>query len=441
MSPGRQQSPTFERILRSIWGRALVVAFIVVVISLGIAAPRFERVNVSEGSVTHWELLKPELIRWGSWALVAWPITAIARWTLVRSGSWLLMLLIQLPMSAGVGYGFLELDHALRPGPPGRAEAWEAERGPEGRPRRDRARDRRPGLGLGPGREGRPPWREDRPGRGGRFEDGVDLQTPFWQFRWVLSMLVYWAIMIMVGGARSFLDSREKEREAAELELRAERLHAQLARAQLDSLTSQLNPHFLFNALHSVGGLVRAGEEQAALKTLSAIGELLRATLDHGDLEEVELAREITIAERYLDIERIRLGERLEVEIDLQEEARAALVPALLLLPLVENAVRHGLSDLPEGGKVSVRAWRRGPSLELEVSDTGRGFPAEILERGGAPENPDRRSIGLENTRSRLLAHYGPNQKFEMDNATSGGARVLVALPYHEEPMGEPGNG
>ncbi len=440
------QAPAFERLLRSRWGRIFVVALVVFVVSLGMAAPRFELAESPDVDISRWELLQPELIRWSVWALVAWPIAALSRWILVRWGSWLLLLLIQLPVSGAVGYGFIQLDHALRPDPRGRVvdgPETEGVPGEEAWSRRPQGWDRRPAGGPGREREGsRPPGRGgDRFGRGGgRFDGEVNLSSPFWQFRWILATLIYWVIMIMVGGARSFLDSRDKERQAVDLELRTERLRAQLARAQLDSLTSQLNPHFLFNALHSVGGLVRAGQDQTALKTLAAIGELLRATLDHGDREEVELSREIEIAKRYLDIERIRLGERLEVEIDLADDVGSALVPALLLLPLVENAVRHGISDLPEGGRVSVRARRRGPSLEVEVSDSGNGFPAVLLDRGEALPNTERRSIGLENTRGRLLALYAQSQEFELDNVESGGARVRVTLPFHEAPLTEQPN-
>jgi two-component sensor histidine kinase len=434
VSDAAKQPQSVERLLRSWWGRVLLVGFIVVVISLGMTAPRFEFADQPDSPVTRWEFVRPELIRWSSWALVAWPITALARWILAKWGSWLLLFLIQIPMSAGVGYCFLELDHTLRPAPPARAaNQGRAEGGADERPRRGQTRDRR--TGAAQGREGNRPGRQgERFGRG-RYDTDVNLQSPFWQFRWVLSMLIYWAIMIMVGGVRSFLDSRDKERLATDMELRAERLDVQLARAQLDSLTSQLNPHFLFNALHSVGGLVRAGQDQAALKTLAAIGELLRATLDHGDVEEVELCREMEIAERYLDIERIRLGERLEVELDLEPDVRGALVPTLMLLPLVENAVRHGISDLPEGGRVTVRAKRRGPALEVRVTDSGGGFPQSIIDQGAAPANPQRRSIGLENTNSRLLALYGTSQQFELTNLESGGAGVRLTIPYHEQPM------
>lgn len=458
-----------ERLLRTIWGRALLVFLVVLVGSLGMSVPRFEIMESFGIEPDRWSIFSTEVLRWSAWAALAWPIAAFARWTLAKSGSWLVLLLAQLPISVGVGYAFLELDYAMRldvparvqhsltPGPPAGGEA-RGRRGPGpglGRPGNGRGGDWRGGRdrpndrgadrevdregerGLERAEERLDGRNSERPGpRGrGRFEEGPDPTSPFWQFRWMQLTLLYWVVLGMGAGVRSFLDASDRKRHVAEMELRAERLRAQLARAQLDSLTSQLNPHFLFNALHSVGGLVRAGQEQAALKTLAAIGELLRATLDQGELEEVPLSRELEIAERYLDIERIRLGDRLTVNFDIPAELGAALVPSLLLLPLVENAVRHGISDLPEGGSVSVRVHRRGPSLEIEVSDSGNGFPSCVLESGQAEPNDERRSIGLENTRSRMLALYDQNQQFQLGATESGGARVTLIIPYHEETL------
>jgi len=246
-------------------------------------------------------------------------------------------------------------------------------------------------------------------------------------------VLVYWVILALGGGLHSFLEMRRRERSTADLELRAARLDAQLSEMQVSTLRGQLHPHFLFNALHSVGGLIRAGEERLALRTLAAIGDLLRSTLDHGEDEKVLLRDEWRIAERYLEIEGIRLGERLRVSIEAEEGVQQALIPALLLLPLVENAVRHGVAPRTEGGSVRVNARREGEALVIEVSDDGPGFPGHVLAGETVPEGQGLRGIGLRNSRERLRALYGEAQCFELSNAPDGGARVRVVLPFVED--------
>ena len=430
-----------EALLRSQWGRLLFVTVLVLAVSLAMAVPRFEIAELRGHEFSRWSIYLDQVFEWGAWGLISWPMLAFARWLLRTSGSWVIFLLVQAPVSLGCAYGFLELGHLLRQQDEMRTEAG---RPPDPRPgnRPPRFEDPPP-FEEGPrlDDEQRPdgPPRPNERDRGrsrrrrGFGSDSPSWDSPRWRFRWIESTLVYWVILGMGAGLLSFLEMREKERRAAVLELRAERLRSQLAHAQVDTLRNQLHPHFLFNALHSVGGLVRAGEDQMALRTLSAIGDLLRSTLDHGDAEEVSLSDELRIAERYLDIERIRLGERLVAEVETSSEFEAARVPAMLLLPLIENAVRHGIAPLPEGGRVQVRVWREGSSLFLEVSDDGAGFPLDVLEGTREPRENGRRSIGLENTRGRLKALYGDSQQFELSNSEPRGALVRVVLPYHEE--------
>lgn len=417
---------SLEKLLRSQWGQAAFVAILVLIVSLAMSVPRFEIAELRGGVYDRKEILLREVVRWGVWGLAAWPISLLARWTLSKSGSWTLLLLMQLPLSMACGWGSLHVDYALR----------DVGRLPE-----REWRDRRPGGPRGPedrserGDDQRRP--EDRFDRGRRRGPGFDDNGPtwdsiFWRQRWMSAILVYWVVLGMGAGLHSFLGMRDKERRATELELRAERLRAELARAQVGSLRNQLNPHFLFNALHSVGGLVRAGEEQLALRTLAAIGVLLRSTLDHGGAEEFSLGEELDVAERYLDIERIRLGERLETEFDVPDDLRGARVPTLLLLPLVENAVRHGIAPLTEGGRVWVRAERVERGLAIEVGDNGVGFSQDVLERSGASTSEGRRSIGLENTHNRLTALYGERASFELANNATGGACVRLVLPLAE---------
>lgn len=420
-----------EALVRSKWGRAGLVLGLVLVVSFAMAVPRFEIAELRGREFSRMRIFLNELYGWGVWGLAWWPIQAFARWLMRSSRSWLVFLLVQLPLSGFVGWGFVEVDHALRQRFDVQAASpqQERERPPRGegelRPPGERGQDR-------PGRRG-----GDWPGRrwGGRGGEGPEWDSPFWRFRWMQAVLVYWILLVMGAGLHSFLSLRDKERRAAELELRTERLRAELARAQVGSLRNQLNPHFLFNALHSVGGLVRVGEEESALRTLAAIGELLRSTLEQGEVEEVPLREELRIAERFLEIESIRLGDRLTVVLETEEAALEARVPSLLLLPLVENAVHHGISPLPEGGRVTVRARRDGASLELEVVDDGLGFPPRILDSRGSKRENGRRSIGLENTRARLEALYGDGQRLALANIEPRGARVRVTIPYHEQEL------
>ncbi|MFT7668991.1 MAG: two-component sensor histidine kinase [Planctomycetota bacterium] len=419
-----------EGFLRSRWGQAFFVAALVVIVSLAMSVPRFEIAELRGGETNRMRVFLHELVQWGAWGLASCPIVWVTHWALAKHRSWILFFLLQIPLSGICGWGSLQLNYHLR-----------ELAGPIGGPhpsQEERPRDlRQENPGRGPFRPG---GREDqrdrdrdrsnrRPG-GGRWDEGPNWGTPFWRHRWMSAVLVYWVLVGMGAGLQSFLGMRNKERRAAELELRAERLRAELVRAQLGSLRSQLNPHFLFNSLHSVGGLVRAGEDQTALSTLAAIGDLLRSTLDHDGAETVVLGDELRIAERLLEIEKIRLGERLVVVFEVDDETRFARVPGLILLPLVENAVHHGLANLPEGGRVLVQAKKEGETLRLVVEDDGEGFSRDVLEHAGSKEENGRRSIGLENTRDRLLALYGPDQAFELSNCDPRGARVRISLPF-----------
>jgi two-component system LytT family sensor kinase len=158
-------------------------------------------------------------------------------------------------------------------------------------------------------------------------------------------------------------------------ELSATRLEAQLAHARLDALRMQLNPHFLFNTLHTVAALVRAARNDEAVRMIAGLSDLLRRTLDGQPAQQTPLADELTFLERYLDIQRVRFGDRLRVELRIAPDTRDALVPALILQPLVENALRHGLAPRAAAGLVTIAAARQDGSLQLEVIDNGVGWP------------------------------------------------------------------
>lgn len=369
-------------------------------------------------SVDWMQIFERRLLDWGLWGLalepIAWVAGLLSRW--VRH--WLPLLILHAGLSIGVAQGVNEADSRLsdalfeRPAWPGRRSPRTGGEGAENR---------------GPSTDSQRPGRDRFSGRSGRFRRPYFRET---------GILMYWMLLGLGWGARSFLGQRDQERRGAGLELRAARLEAELSGAQLARLESQLHPHFLFNALHSVGGLVRSGEDESALSTLSAIGGLLRATLEHGGAQEVTLAEELSLSERYLDIERIRLGDRLKTVTHVEPGLGNVTVPALVLLPLLENAVQHGIAPRSEGGELGLDIRRDGRSLRMTVSDDGPGFAGAVLSGDESEQAPGARPhIGLENTRSRLTMLYGEAGTITLENPPEGGARVVVRVPltHHKD--------
>ncbi len=206
---------------------------------------------------------------------------------------------------------------------------------------------------------------------------------------------------------------------AAERRLRASELETELARAHLRALQMQLRPHFLFNALHTVAALVRGGESRAAVRTLSELGEFLRWVLEQDDAQLVPLRRELDLLDRYLRIEQIRFQDRLTTQVDVEPRALEALVPALILQPLVENAVHHGLASASRPGRIDVTVHVDAPMLCIEVRDSGAG-----------PSPSGRQGIGLGNTRARLERLYGSDHRFELRPSEEGGAVAQLRIPF-----------
>jgi signal transduction histidine kinase len=203
-------------------------------------------------------------------------------------------------------------------------------------------------------------------------------------------------------------------------ELEASRLETELMRARLDALKNQLQPHFLFNALNAIAQLVHQ-DPAAAEAMIEDLAELLRRALDTGTHDEVKLEDELALLDAYCAIERARFAERLVVSLDVDPTTRSARVPALVLQPLVENAVRYAVQPRETGGRITVRAARRGSRLVLEVEDEGCGLPAPSARGNG---------IGLTNTRSRLSALYGADHRFDIGNTSQGGVLVHIELPW-----------
>jgi signal transduction histidine kinase len=228
---------------------------------------------------------------------------------------------------------------------------------------------------------------------------------------------VYWVILAVCNAFGYYEKFHERELRASELEKR-------LAQARLQALQSQMNPHFLFNTLHTISALMHK-DVDAADRMVMKLSDLLRLALANTDTHEVPLKQELDFLSRYLEIEKTRFRERLSVEMEIAEETLSARVPNLVLQPLVENAIRHGIEKHARPGKITLRAHKRNGDLEMEVQDNGDG----IRVRSGEKK---REGIGLSNTRSRLEHLYGERQQFELQNLDSGGFLARVVIPFHE---------
>ena len=234
-------------------------------------------------------------------------------------------------------------------------------------------------------------------------------------------LMVYFPL-VGVGYAISYF-RRYRDRE-----LSAARLEAQLSNAQLQALKMQLHPHFLFNTLNAISALMHR-DVRAADRMLARLGDLLRMTLDAAATQEVPLQQELRFLETYLEIEQTRFGERLAVRMQVEPELLEALVPHLLLQPLVENAIKHGVAPRAVPGSIAISARREGARLRLEVVDNGPGLAAVAPARGG---------VGLANTRARLQRLYGAEQRLELCNGEAGGLCVRVELPLRLLPANAP---
>ena len=243
---------------------------------------------------------------------------------------------------------------------------------------------------------------------------------------WGSSSLNFLFYALLLGIAHAVLyHARYRERERA-----AERLAAGLTEARLQALKMQLQQHFLFNTLNAISALIPA-DARPAKRMLARLGDLLRTTLEHEETQEVTLREELVFLQPYLEIEQARLEDRLTVVTEVALETLDARVPHLVLQPLVENAIRHGIAPRIEPGRVEI-AVTRGPDdrfLQLEVRDDGRGMDQDNQVR-------TRRGVGLTNIRSRLEQLYDGEHRFELENRPGGGVVVRVILPFRRAENG-----
>ncbi len=234
----------------------------------------------------------------------------------------------------------------------------------------------------------------------------------------LMTLLLYWMVVMAHLGWHYYQRLRERELESATLQ-------RELTEARLDTLRLQLNPHFLFNTLHTVSALIHENPEGAD-RVLARLSDLLRLTLDQSKPQEVSLAEELAFLDLYLQIEQTRFADRLRVEKDIEAGAEKALVPYLILQPIVENAIRHGIEPREDAGRLAIQARRNNGRLELRISDNGPGLAEQT-------NGTYREGIGLSNTRSRLRHLYGQDHDLELVTAPGGGLEARISIPFRRD--------
>jgi signal transduction histidine kinase len=241
------------------------------------------------------------------------------------------------------------------------------------------------------------------------------LYTYLWQLDWLLMTYLF-----LSGVAYALAYRRESEARA----LNASQLETRLVEAQLQSLQRQLHPHFLFNTLNTISGLLRT-DPDGADQMIEGLGDLLRMTLHKSNIQEVPLKEELDVLQKYVEIEQTRFGSRLKVEMHIPPDVLDAQVPSLLLQPLVENAIRHGIAPNARPGWIAIHAQHENEQLVLQIQDSGDGLPPDRLMALN-------RGVGLDNTRSRLEHLYHARYTFTFSNLERGFC-VTIRIPFQVE--------
>ncbi len=242
-----------------------------------------------------------------------------------------------------------------------------------------------------------------------------------WATTLVFQVLTFLIAYALIATVTYLVDAKESMgRQIAE----TARLNEELSQAQLAALRRQMEPHFMYNALNSIAGLVRDHLNDAAVNMIVGLSEFLRRASEDSHRTQVALQEEVEYLQRYVDIQKVRFGERLRVNVDIPAELLSAQVPNLLLQPLVENAIKHGIAKRVAGGTVRVAGLRRGSHLCLSVYNDGSGMPMNwaSTETG----------VGLRNLRTRLQILHGRESELELRCASTGGVEVVVTLPFME---------
>jgi two-component system, LytTR family, sensor kinase len=252
----------------------------------------------------------------------------------------------------------------------------------------------------------------------------VSAPQPFlrmWGYKVVyglLSSVILYAFILMVS---FMLDAQQR---LALQETEKARLNEQLSKAQLNALRRQIEPHFLFNSLNAIAGLVRENRNDAAVGMIARLSDFLRRTVEDSHRQEVPLGEEIDFVQKYLDIQKVRFAERLQLSMEVPKELLPAQVPALILQPLVENAVKHGIAKRIHGGALRISAFRQNGTLTLRVYNDGPSLPAECETCEGG--------VGLANVRTRLQSLYGEHFEFSIRNQSPDGVETSVSVPFRQ---------
>jgi signal transduction histidine kinase len=254
-------------------------------------------------------------------------------------------------------------------------------------------------------------------------------QEPFghlWLHKFYNGLLAYLFLYSATLLVSYNLDSRER---LAVQQTETARLNEQLSKAQLSALRRQIEPHFLFNTLNAIAGLVREGRNDAAISMIVGLSDFLRRVLEDSNRQKVPLGEEMEFLQKYLDIQKVRFAERLQVSVEVPAELLPAQVPSLILQPMVENAVKHGIAKRAQGGAIRISAVRSNGMLTLRVYNDGPSLPADWEKTHSG--------IGISNVRTRLQSLYGNAFELSMRNQAPGGVEASVSVPFVSAPVKE----
>jgi LytS/YehU family sensor histidine kinase len=258
------------------------------------------------------------------------------------------------------------------------------------------------------------------------FNPLAENPAPSYRYLFITAIYMRFHTGLIIYAATSAIGNAiDSIRRLAHREAEAARLASELSKAQLDALRRQLEPHFLFNTLNGISGLIRENRNGDAVGMIAGLSDLLRRVLENSGRQLVPLAEEISFLESYIELQSMRFRDRLKATIEVPLELYAALVPQLILQPLVENAIVHGIGKLVEGGEIRLTASESDGILSIQVHNEGPELSlAGVSERGG---------VGLSNTRGRLVSLYGSGSSLELRNSDQAGVETIIRIPYRTE--------